>query len=308
MRLQNLTQSQQKLIDLLYRGVADDALDNIASRAGASPVDAQELLNRLRPVLIKGPSGVKTNFSAEFVESAFAEIIRASFNTGHDGLSVLNARSVRSVHLVDGDSTALLLALALASAGLGAIHCSDASKVDRSDLGSLGYADHELGQSRSAAMSRRLEIGSHLCRVTMPSRRFTMQAAVLIGSQITKPQNYRELMRGSTAHLAIEFATNTTTVNPIVVPGATPCLSCRFKWQTQEDGDWPVITAQRQMREDRLDDAQSKLFACGAALGLLLEFIDDPRSAKFQGLQLNHESGEIREVSWERDPACECAS
>ena len=306
-RLQNLTPSQQKLIDLLYRGVADDALANSASRTGLRADDAQELIKRLNPALIKGPSGFKTNLSPEFVESAFAEIIRASFNTGHDGLSVLNARSVRSVYLTSGDSTSLLLALALASAGLGAIHCNDDSKVERTDLGSLGYEALELGQPRAAAMSRRLEMGSHFCRVTAPSKRFTMQAAVLVGSQITKPQNYADLMRGSTAHLAIEFATNTTTVSPVVIPGKTPCLSCRFKPQTLQDADWPVITAQLQMREDRLDDARSKLFACGAALGLLLEFTDDPRSAKFQGLQLNHETGEIVATSWERDPACECS-
>jgi hypothetical protein len=255
---------------------------------------------------LTGPSGIKTGLAPEFIDQAFAEIIRASFKTGVDGLAIINHRAIRAVQMLDADGTSLLLSLALASAGLGAIYCSDSSLVTVNDLGPLGFANDELGQPRWQALARRLEEGSHPCRVISPSRRFTQQAAVLVGSQVTKYQRYEPLMRGSTPHLAIEYSMNKTLVTPLVIPGQTPCLSCRYSTEIKRDADWPALTTQLQMRSDRLDDSVSKLFASGAALEILLRFIDDPRSVGFDGVQLNHLSGEISSVSWARDEHCSC--
>lgn len=305
--IDRVSASQERLINLLYRGIADDSFKTISASVGQTTEESQSLLKRLAPVLLSGASGTKNELSSDYIDQAFAEIIRASFRSGTDGLAIVNHRASLAVQLMDGDGASLLLALGLASSGLGAIYCADGSPVTRADVGPLGYSIDELGSSRWSALARRLESGPHPCRVVSPSRRFSQQAAVLTGSQLTKSSRYENLLRGSTPHLAIEFSIHKTVVTPIVVPGQTPCLSCRYKFEIESDKDWPSLTTQLQMRNERLDDSASKLFACGAALEVLLRYLDDPRSLNFQGLQLNHVSGEISTVTWPNDENCTCS-
>lgn len=309
--LQNIRAEQEKLINLLYRGVADGAIQNISRTLGASDNDTGELLTRLSPALLDVSEQDLAKLPAlndAFIGQAFAEIIRASFSTGIDGISVLRTRAARVVALESGDKASLLLALGLAAAGVGALICNDDSPVMPEDIGPLGYARRELGSARRDAMARKLEDGVHPCRLVSGLERHKVLAAkVFVGDRFVAPEAYRQAMRGSTPHLCVEFGAEETKVSPIVVPGATPCLSCRHAEEIQRDPDWAMMATQLQFRHERLDDSQASLIAMGMALELLLGYLDDPRLGRFEGRLIDHKTGQILQNTWPRDPQCDCA-
>lgn len=310
--LQNLRAEQEKLINLLYKGVADGAIQNIARTLGSTDLETGELLTRLSPALLDDAEQDVHKLPAlseAFIGQAFAEIIRASFSTGIDGLSVLRTRAARVVELDSGDKASLLLALGLAAAGVGALICKDDSPVMPEDIGPLGYAQRELGSARRDAMARKLEDGVHPCRlVSALTRSKVLSAKVFVGTRFVSPERYRQTMRGSTPHIGVEFGSEETKVSPLVVPGSTPCLSCRHNEELQRDPDWAMLATQLQFRHERLDDSQASLIAMGMALELILGYLDDPRTSRFEGKIIDHQTGQIRTNSWQKDPLCECVS
>jgi hypothetical protein len=300
----------EKLINLLYRGVADASLQTISRTVGSSDEDTGELLRRLAPALLRESEAAAEKtpaLSEAFVAQAFAEIIRASFNTGVDGLSVLRTRAARVVALGSADKASLVLALGLASAGVGAIFCADDSPVMIEDIGPLGYEQRELGSPRRDALARRLEAGSHPCRLAnanAPTK--SLSASVFVAHHLSSPTNYSEILRGGTAHLSIEFGAEETRVSPLIRPGITPCLLCRQTEELKLDPDWAAVATQLQFRHERLDDTQSTLLAAGIALETLLSFLDDPRRISFEGKRIDHRTGLIAPLAWPKDQTCAC--
>jgi len=121
---------------------------------------------------------------------------------------------MRAIALQTADKASLVLALALATAGIGAIECTDAELVGIEDLGQLGYEARELGQVRSDALGRKLETGNQPARlVRAVKRNFTLSAKVLIANHVLMPDQYAALMKGSTPHIAIEFGAEQTRVS-----------------------------------------------------------------------------------------------
>lgn len=51
-------------------------------------------------------------------------------------------------------------------------------------------------------------------------------------------------LRDDLAHLPISFEPGGTTVGPLIVPGRTPCLSCRDAHERDRDPAWPSMHAQ----------------------------------------------------------------
>jgi hypothetical protein len=310
--LSNVRAEHEKLINLLYRGVADGSLQTISRAVGSSDEDTGELLTRLAPALLKD-SGLTPNksepLSETFVAQAFAEIIRASFSTSTDGQAVLRTRAARAIALHTGDKSSLVLALGLASAGIGAIACQDDSPVTIEDVAPLGYDQRELGAPRRDALARRLEAGSHPCRLEnaiSPTK--SLSASVFVGNHLSLPKNYSDVLRGGSVHLSIEFGVEETRVSPLVRPGLTPCLVCRHSEELRLDPDWAAVATQLQFRHERLDDSQSTLLAAGIALESLLSYVDDPRKINFDGKTIDHRTGLIAPLTWLKDSDCECGS
>lgn len=56
-------------------------------------------------------------------------------------------------------------------------------------------------------------------------------------------------LRGDVAHLPVAFAPGAVTVGPLVIPGETPCLTCRDGHERDRDPAWPRLHAQLIGRE-----------------------------------------------------------
>ncbi len=75
--------------------------------------------------------------------------------------------------------------------------------------------------------------------------RGTPQAvAVVLVEGAASARQLANHLREDLAHLPIAFEVGGTTVGPLVVPGRTPCLSCRDGHERERDPAWPILHAQ----------------------------------------------------------------
>lgn len=97
---------------------------------------------------------------------------------------------------------------------------------------------------------------------------------------------FARYLRDDTAHLPVAVERGRTTVGPLVVPGESPCLSCRDEHERDRDPAWPRMHAQLIGRSAgpisaaRIADAArliAKLLLPDAAAGSFVEVSADGR-------------------------------
>ena len=308
----NVHAEEERLIQLLFRGVADESLGAIERSVGIQHDRATALLARLQPALLKNSAnGKHAALSEDFVQQAFAEIIRASFEHNVDGRQILARRSTHTVCLGVIDRVTLALALGLIAAGVGRISCLDESPVTISDTGPLGFETRFIGQPKSTALQTVLaDRSSHARFVADNASRPTILVASAnhpLAQQdfndLKEPHRVRAEM---VASLAIELGIETSRVSPIMLPPNTPCLDCRNLATIEQDAEWASLASQLRNRRERLDDSQSSLLCAGLALEKCLRFIDSPQLSAFDAHTIDHRSGMIFKESWSFQSSCGC--
>lgn len=83
-------------------------------------------------------------------------------------------------------------------------------------------------------------------------------------------------LRDDVAHLPIAFEPGATTVGPLVIPGRTPCLSCRDGHERERDASWPTLHAQL------VGATRGRITAnrTAEAAALVARILTEPRGAK----------------------------
>jgi hypothetical protein len=316
----DLSIAQQRLIALLYRGIADEALQESGRRAGLDTASQNHLLALIEPLLLrKSPSSkALPALSNDFVSTALAELSRASLINNADGEEVLILRSIRSVHVESLSKTGLMLVRGLVQSGVKTIISHDNHPVTNSDLGSLGYPLSYLGHSRFEAANKilsRSPTGARLISgVALAMEKLeSIDCAVLIGHHAIEPRRYARWLNRRVPHLAITFGTDFTDVSALVAPGITPCLFCREIARTKADPQWPILASQLTATNQHFDDSVSQLFAVAISLEKILRQIDfaigfEVRTPQDYSVTLNHDSSLVTQSSWDSDSQCECKS
>ena len=302
--LPSLSASEARLIDRWYRGVAEAAIDEVTELE-----KPRELLQRLSPVLLKNHESTKHLLSNEFVRSAFAEIIRASYLNDIDGIAVLEARAAKAISIDSIGPAGLLICLGLAASGLGSIFTEDTATISEQDIGPLAYPRSALGQSRISALSAILNDHPSGMRVEQFDRLTEAKGRhsirVITGQNAMHPASYRKLRSKRIPHLAVMFGSSWVSVSPRILGGA--CLGCLDLHKTDADPLWPTLASQLVGRAEYLEDARSALFAASMAVGEIARAIDSPnQEAEFVGHRLHVASGRVEEWSWPRHSECDC--
>lgn len=299
--LESVTAEQERLLALFERGVADEALEP----------EAKTLASRLAPALLEFRQVRKPQLSADYVRSAFAELIRASYTTGRDGMSVLEERAKTSVHIDALGQGGSLIALGLAAAGIGRILTSDRQLVTEQDTGPLGFDASAVGKARTRALEELLRLKPGSTQVidfdSLTPARARHALRVLTTQNALAPGKYQPLLRSRQPHVAVFFGSETISVSPLI--SGSPCLGCLDLWKAEADSNWPTLAAQLIGRSDYLEDAQSCLFAAAMVTGEILRAIDSPEvEREFIGHRLKLDSGRVEEWTWAAHETCGCAA
>lgn len=80
--------------------------------------------------------------------------------------------------------------------------------------------------------------------VTLVDRAFPGAIGVLLVQGAAAALQFAQFLREDIPHLPISFEPGRVTAGPLVVPGSTPCLSCRDADDTDRDPEWPMLHAQ----------------------------------------------------------------
>ena len=306
-KLDHLSQQQEQLIQLLYRGVADAAFEQVAQEVGASKRETAELVARIAPALIQTDSNLKpleqSDSQREFIDQAFAEIIRASFSTNRDGNLVLANRATKTVYLSELNRVGLVLLQGLASAGVGEICTEDQTPVSRQDLGQLGFKERDLQRTRFEAAKALVSETSQPARITFGK---AADISVYLANHLSHTPNSAGERMTRAVSLHIELGIDESRVSPILIRGVTACTACRVSQEQRRDPDWAAVVTQLKFRSERLDDAQTALLTAGFALERILRWLDSGTTSDNEMTAIDYASAMVRSEAWSIDPKCPC--
>lgn len=307
-RLDNLTNPQEQLLQLLYRGVADAAIDDVARDVGASRSETAALVARVAPALIqveevtsKRPS--ENGAPDPFIAQAFAEIIRASFSTDRDGALVLANRASKRVFINELNRVGLLLLQALATAGVGEICSEDRAVVTGADVGALGYSQADLGRTRVEAAAEMLARSRQPAKVSLAR---TSDFVVTIANHLASSEANPAVGQRQIPRLMVELSFDQSRISPVLIAGVTSCLDCRITNELEADDGWAAMMTQLKFRTERLDDSQTALLCAGLALERTLSWVDSGAIGDNEATIIDHRTGRLRHELWQIDPECQC--
>lgn len=300
---ENLEAAEERFIELLYRGVADDSIEDHAEELKVT--NPYALIERLGPTLLSSERIKNPKLPQTFLRGAFAEIIRASFRTDRDGLAVLEARATKTVAIDTLDRAGLLIALGLASTGVGRILSADRSMVSAADTGAVAYPLSAIGRPRIAALQELLIAAGASTLVadsaTLTPARARRDLDVLVATHVLHPARHRDV--AAKPHVAVIFGTDSVEVSPVL--RRSPCLSCLDHWRLEADPYWAAFAGQLLGRLDYLEDAVSAMHAAASCIGLIMDELD---GLNLENLGSSYEvvSRSVSSRSWQRHPACDC--
>ena len=307
-RLDNLTNPQEQLLQLLYRGVADAAIDDVARDVGASKSETAALVARVAPALIQVEEVTSKRLSENgapdpFITQAFAEIIRASFSTDRDGALVLANRASKRVFINELNRVGLLLLQALATAGVGEICTEDRAVVTGADVGALGYSQADLGRTRVEAAAEMLARSRQPAKVSLAR---TSDFVVTIANHLATSEANPAVGQRQIPRLMVELSFDQSRISPVLIAGVTSCLDCRITNELEADEGWAAMMTQLKFRTERLDDSQTALLCAGLALERTLSWVDSGAIGDNEATIIDHRTGRLRHELWQIDPECQC--
>lgn len=318
LRLENLTEAEQRIVASLYSGIVQGQENVLDSTIGANPGDTLKLVERLGPL-------VRTEQRPAFgpwQEVAFAEIARAALDYNVNGEMVLAERWQRSIHIDQLDKTGLMLTKALLASGIGKVVSHDSGKVLRTDLGELGYPPKALGMDRHLVATSILEelalpnSSNRIIDLNLRSNsEIKLSFAITVGHLALNPRTYSRWLARDVDHIGITFNLDFAQISPVVIPGKTACLNCLQELAVDKDEYWPVIATQLLELPRMRDDAAALLAACGLACRAILRRIDEQSGFKqitatqeqcLLGYRIDYATGNVERVKYERHSLCSC--
>ena len=124
-RLREMTRAQERLIQMLYKGIPNSYLQEAADKLGVTNPD--EILEAVTPTLLEVSF---PQVDEEFVARNFAEICRAQSTYNHSGESIIAQRKLHSVFVSNDAGCGKLLLDSLSNSGIGRISSSDQDQHD----------------------------------------------------------------------------------------------------------------------------------------------------------------------------------
>ena len=319
-----LSPAHQRFIRALQSGISETQVNAIARASRLTATEAQNLIQRISPALLKtGPSTATRpkNVSSAIAQLRggppdFAELIRFALATNIDGAAAVGQRAGRVIHLETLDRTGITLMRGLASAGFAQFWSGDTAKVDSFDVTGVGFEKSQLGASRFAAAAKLADsFGDRTALLDVSELRprvlDKVDCAVLIGSVAIEPKRYERWMRLGVPHLAATYSHLGVHVSPLITPHKSPCLSC-FELTLREANSIRSMQVMQSIKAtQKYDDASSVLFAGAVMVAAIAEAMDSIAGFEHQAFErigwfFERATGHILQLEWPEMDRCGC--
>jgi bacteriocin biosynthesis cyclodehydratase domain-containing protein len=233
--------------------------------------------------------------------------------------AVLGVRQRAIVRVVGAGRVGAPLAAHLAAAGIGTVSVADDAPATMADVAVGGVTRDDTGAARCVAAQRAVrrvtgEAGSG--PVPPPGQCPDLVVVAPVGARTGGPT--RQLVEAGIAHLPVRVTGSRAVIGPLVLPGATSCLSCADLHRADRDPAWPLMVAQLSAPAPGLQEAVDGTLAAAAAAHaalLALDFLDDlfrPGSGSARPITVNgtlelaRPGWKWRRRSWLPHSRCHC--
>jgi hypothetical protein len=296
--LGEVTNAQERLIHLLFEGVAENQISLIGNSVGLSNEETKDLVNRLRPSLIDSPRG---NGQAGGNAVRLAELMRIGLTSTKSPAEVIGKRSKQIIEVTKLDRTGLTMIRALAEVGFKVFETKDFGLVSDSDLGELGYPSALHGVARVNAVRQLLEADNKKIEIRHENVSNSSPIICLLSAM---HQVFPSEHRGKVEPLIlIEYRLGSIFVSRVIQLGQDPCLSCRDLWSAEAQSTWTSESIQLAARGDQLDDGMNLLLASSIAVRNICAYVDGTSGANTLA---NIKDRGMREENWQRHESCGC--
>jgi hypothetical protein len=174
-------------------------------------------------------------------ERLAADLASLALVRGDGGVPALALRRDLQVLVVGAGRVGAPLAVALATAGIGAVDVVDDDMTRPQDTGVGGLGLGDVGRPRGQAARELLHRAApSLSRLPVVRTDLVVLAS---GRDDVRDRARRHVLEG-TPHLLVEVRDATGVVGPLVLPGRTPCLRCLDLTRSDLDPAWPVLAHQ----------------------------------------------------------------
>ena len=296
--LVQVSNAQERLIQLLFEGVAREQLSLVGGSVGLSEFETNNLVDLLRPSLLMDAE-VKSDGRA--IDVRFAELIRLGFQTNQSPADVLAKRAATVIRIPVLDRTGLNLLRALSELGFRSFLTDDFAAVSAQHGGELGYPKSLLGMSRLSAARSLLEIDKTHVELNHPKGAGKSALQILNATHRITPSRYQKM---PSPWLAIEYRIDSVFVSGIMAPRITPCLGCRELWMAEANQSWATDSIQLSARADHLDDGTSLLMAVALACRNICSYFD--HEIIESGNIVDVVSRKVSESNFQFHPTCSC--
>lgn len=254
-----------------------------------------------RAVRVRPPAGMSA--------AALAELLRCA--QAPTALGDLATRAGRLAAVPDTELTALLDALV--SAGVATAGGRPRSRRAPS------IRIHGRGPLSDLLVQMLRCSGARLRHSTQPHAAILgagTDLVVLADALVADPRLVRELHAERVPHLAVRVRDGTGLVGPLVIPGATSCLTCADLHRRDRDAAWPAVALQLRSTTGHADRATMLATAAlalnqvervmAAVRGTVAADDATPPPTLNATLELNLTAGSLVTRRWTRHPLCGC--
>jgi bacteriocin biosynthesis cyclodehydratase domain-containing protein len=206
-----------------------------------------------------------------------------------DAMRRLAARRSLRVQVRGAGRVGVVLAAALAGAGVGRVDVHDGGCVEPGDVAPGGLPVESIGERREEAARRAVRRAAPDrpprrggARSTPEEKNPGLSLVIIaprngLAVHAPDPADAEPLIDSGTPHLYAGVVEGTGVVGPLVLPGDTACAGCLDRGRTDRDPTWPRLLAQwrsGQPRHVSPCDMTLSATVAGLAAGHALAFLD----------------------------------
>jgi bacteriocin biosynthesis cyclodehydratase domain-containing protein len=224
----------------------------------------------------------------------------------------LTRRARAVVRVVGLGRTAAVLVATLAAAGVGTLELDDPGPVEPADAGFGGLTPGDVGARRDRALAAAVHAARPDVRVGAARRGLARvpDVVVLVDRLVADPVGHVPLLDQDVVHLSVLLREASVLVGPLVVPGASACLTCLDRHRADADPGWPAVAAQLVARRTGpAEESALATVAGGLAAAQVLAHLDGRTSATRDGaLEVALPDLAVRTQTWAPHPSCGCGA
>ncbi|GAB4084183.1 ThiF family adenylyltransferase [Myceligenerans cantabricum] len=192
------------------------------------------------------------------------------------GAATLAGRAAATVALAGLGRIGSVLALILATAGVGRLVLHDPQPVQTTDVGFGTHTARHVGEPRDSALAHVLARRSAGIDVQVDGET-EPDVAVVVESRAALPARFTRLMSAGVPHLSVVAREADVVVGPLVLPGRSACVTCLDADRADQDRDWHLVAAQLRQGPEQVQEAALTALAAATAAGQVLAQLDGHR-------------------------------